>query len=532
MLTRFVRVQLTIFTTLSIIGVIVMAVFYMQLPTVLGLGRMAVTIELPNSGGLYRFANVTYRGVQVGKVTAIGLTDGIDTRTQATLTLDSSTKIPADLEAEVRSISAIGEQYVDLVPRTDAAPYLRDGSVIAMRDTSVPQAIGPVLDQVNALLTSIPKDKLNALLDETSKGFRGAGYDFGSFVDSSSTLSHDFNGVAGRLQTLINNSAPLLDSQADTQQSIRTWTRSLAGITDQLVHNDPQLRTLLRQGPEAANEVSRLLTQIKPTLPILLANLTTIGQIGITYNPSIEQVLILLPPFVSAIQAALPRNNATGIPTGGEFAATVGDPNPCTIGFLPPSQWRSPADTSPIDTPDGLYCKLPQDSPSTVRGARNYPCMGHPGKRAPTVQICDSDKPFEPLALRQHILGPSPLDPNLIAQGILPDQRINPGGDNIFGPPQGTPFPPAAPPPAPAAPQLSPPALPEPPIPLDMPDPDQPGPKTDPSALHTNAAGGPSVGFASYNPRTGNYFGPDGKLYNQTDLPNKTRKSWKDLLLH
>ena len=62
-----------------------------------------------------------------------------------------------------------------------------------------------------------------------------------------------------------------------------------------------------------------------------------------------------------------------------------------------------------MDTPDGLYCKLPQDWPLTVRGARNYPCMGHPGKRAPTVQICDSDKPYEPLAMKQHVFGPYPL---------------------------------------------------------------------------------------------------------------------------
>ena len=74
---------------------------------------------------------------------------------------------------------------------------------------------------------------------------------------------------------------------------------------------------------------------------------------------------------------------------------------------------------------DGLYCKLPQDSPIGVRGARNYPCMGHPGKRAPTVEICNSDKPYEPLAMRQHVLGPYPLDPNLLAQGIPPDDRMN-----------------------------------------------------------------------------------------------------------
>ncbi|PRC53059.1 virulence factor Mce, partial [Mycobacterium sp. ITM-2017-0098] len=84
----------------------------------------------------------------------------------------------------------------------------------------------------------------------------------------------------------------------------------------------------------------------------------------------------------------------------------------------------SPADLSDIDTPDGLYCKLPQDSPIGVRGTRNFPCLGQPGKRAPTVEICESDKPFEPLAMRQHVLGPYPIDPALIAQGVPPDDRI------------------------------------------------------------------------------------------------------------
>ena len=42
---------------------------YMQVPTLLGVGKITVKLELPASGGLYRFSNVTYRGVQVGKVT-------------------------------------------------------------------------------------------------------------------------------------------------------------------------------------------------------------------------------------------------------------------------------------------------------------------------------------------------------------------------------------------------------------------------------------------------------------------------------
>ena len=108
MLTRFVRNQLIIFTIASIVGVAVMVFTYMQVPTLLGLGRINVTMELPAAGGLYRFSNVTYRGVQIGKVTDVKLTEN---GAEAKLTLDTSPKIPADLQADVRSVSAVGEQY-------------------------------------------------------------------------------------------------------------------------------------------------------------------------------------------------------------------------------------------------------------------------------------------------------------------------------------------------------------------------------------------------------------------------------------
>ena len=405
MLTRFVRTQLIIFTIASVVGVGVMLFKYMQVPTMLGVGRIAVTLELPNTGGLYRFSNVTYRGYQVGKVMEVHPTA---TGATATLSLDSSTKIPADLQAQVRSVSAVGEQYVDLLPRNGSAPYLSDGSTITASNTTVPQEVGPMLDQVSNLIGSIPKDKLSKLLDESFKAFNGAGYDFGSLIDSSSKISGDMNKVSDQARALIDDSGPLLDGQAQTADATRLWARSLAGVTEQFANNDPQVRTLLQNGPGFANETSRLLDQIKPTLPILLANLTTIGQIGVTYHPSLEQLLVLLPPYVAATQTyGMVRNVGSNLPQG-DFSLALGDPPACTVGFLPPSQWRSPGDTSVIDTPDGLYCKLPQDSPISVRGARNLPCMGHPGKRAPTVEICDSDKPFVPLAQRQHALGPVP----------------------------------------------------------------------------------------------------------------------------
>jgi len=79
---------------------------------------------------------------------------------------------------------------------TDSGPYLKDGSVIQADNTTIPQAVGPMLDQVSALINSIPKDRLSDLLDESYKGLNGAGDDLRSLADSSSKLSGDINGVA------------------------------------------------------------------------------------------------------------------------------------------------------------------------------------------------------------------------------------------------------------------------------------------------------------------------------------------------
>ncbi|MDH6245338.1 MlaD family protein [Mycobacterium sp. OTB74] len=574
MLTRFVRTQLIIFTIASIIGVAVMVFTYMQVPTLLGLDRLTVKLQLPATGGLYRFSNVTYRGSQIGRVTDVKLTPN---GAEATLSLDTSPKVPADLRAEVRSMSAVGEQYVDLLPKNNSGPYLQNGAVIPAANTSIPQPVGPMLDKLGALVDTIPGDQLSKLLDESYTAFNGTGYDFGSLLDSASKLTHDANGVSDQMRKLVDNSGPFLDAQAQTTDATRSWASSLAGITGTMANNDSQFRRILHDGPGFAQETTMLLNQIKPTLPILLANLSTIGQIAVTWHASVEQLLVLLPPFVSQIETYAPVNNPTGLPNG-EFSLGLGDPPSCTVGFLPPSAWRSPADLSDVDTPDNLYCKLPQDSPIAVRGARNYPCLDHPGKRAPTVELCNDPNGFQPLAQRQHALGPYPIDPNLIAQGVRPDDRSLPD-NNIYGPIEGSGLPPGvaerpqAPPPPPPPPASFPgmppgPLMPYPPLHLEPPVPappaqqqgpmvpERPGdlpratdvptvapgpPAADGAAPGNNSApqaapsafkgpsGGPSVAIARYDPHSGQYMSPDGKLYKQTDLV-KPAGSWQQMM--
>lgn len=545
MLTRFVKVQLIIFSIASIVGLTLMAFDYIQVQFFLGIGRMNVTLDLPATGGLYRFGRVTYNGVDIGKVTNIDLTQaGTRNAVIVTLSIDESKKIPADLEAHVRSVSAVGEMYVDLAPRTDSPPYLHNGSVIDARKATIPQPVGPMLDHVSALLGSIPKEKLHQLLDESFSGLGGAGYDLQSLLDSTAKVAGAANQVKEQTSTLTRDTAPLLDAQAQSTEAIRTWTHGLASVTDQLVVDDPQFRTVLEKGPGFANETSRLFEQLKLTLPVLLANMTTIGQLAVTYHAGLEQLLVLTPPLVSAVESAQPNRNASGLGLGSFRLSGISDPPPCTVGFLPPSSWRPGYDTTTIDTPDDIYCKLPQDSPVAVRGARNFPCANKPGKRAPTAEICNSDQEYEPLAQRQPVIGPYPRDPNLEAQGVPPDSRWFPD-QGLYAPPgQGAPAPPgpvpATPPttllvPPPPSNAVLPPGLPQEENPATTapgpPDAGGPAPAA-PSSFHGGAAAKPSVGVAQYDPRTGEYVTSDGRLYRQSDLvPSAAPRTWKDLIL-
>ncbi|MBM7458251.1 MCE family protein [Rhodococcus coprophilus] len=386
MLSRFVRIQLSIFAALTVIGLVVMTLQYVRLPALFGVGRYTLTVELPSTGGLYPHSNVTYRGITVGTVQSVALSPaGVD----ATLSIGSDYKIPSDVDAAVRSVSAVGEQYVDLVPAQGSSNggYLEDGDVIPVDRATVPQEVGALLDQADVLLASIGDTRLQALVDEAFEAFNGSGPELQDLLDSTRLFVQEASGSSAETRQLIDQAGPLLDTQTVTSDAIRSWTRDMVTFTDRLRESDPDLRTLLETGPSAAAEAEVLLQDLRPTLPLLLANLVSVGEVGVMYNAGIEQILVLYPPMTTALVTAA----GSGPPEDGavvDFHLQLHDPPPCLSGFVPPDQWRSPADTSMVDTPGDVFCQLPQDFPNAQRGARNLPCMEYPGRRAPTPDQC------------------------------------------------------------------------------------------------------------------------------------------------
>ncbi len=62
MLTRLIRIQLVLFSIVTVLALVFLGWYYLRLPTLAGVGQYTLYADLPASGGLYKTANVTYRG--------------------------------------------------------------------------------------------------------------------------------------------------------------------------------------------------------------------------------------------------------------------------------------------------------------------------------------------------------------------------------------------------------------------------------------------------------------------------------------
>ncbi|GAB2964406.1 MCE family protein [Amycolatopsis acidiphila] len=382
MISKLVRWQLVVFTILTVAAVVYASIAYVGLPRLLGIGQYRLSVELPASGGLYPNAVVTLRGVEVGKVTGMRLSqNGV----LADLTVDDDVRIPADSQIAVRNTSAIGEQYLSFVPAAKGPPYLAAGTTVTGRQVTLPTEIGSVLHNTQALAASVPQGALNTTIDELYDAFNGTGQTLQQFLDSAKTLTTGAADNVDPTRKLIADLVPVLATQKAEAPDISSYTADLASFTDQLRMSDPQIRVALTQGPGFANELSSLVDALRPTVPRLLTSLTSTAQMVDVYLPNVAQVVSILPATVNDIISALGNSPVPGTAVL-NLKTSVNSPTACTDGFR--AQARDPSDTTSIPAPGDSYCKLPQNAQQLVRGARNSPCPNDPARRSATAAGC------------------------------------------------------------------------------------------------------------------------------------------------
>lgn len=392
---NLVRFQLAAFALLAMASLTYGLFQYVSIERLTGFRTYTVTAEFTDAGGLYENSLVTYRGTDVGLVTSIQFAS--DSSVRVDLRIRNAAEIPASSTATIRSMSAVGEQFVDLEPDRNSGPYLADGSIISLNMTRSPTPASDVLDSANALLRSIPEGSLETAVDSISDTLDGTGQSLSQLIDSSSELINQAQADIDPTIGLINDVEPLLSTGNAIAPDIRSTASDLSSFTEQLVLSDRGLRDVLDLGPSAAAKVSETMTNLQPTLPILLANLQSVGQVFRVNLPGIQQILVIYPALSAVLNHSV---------TGFQFDAdTLGpqapldiklgntlNPPPCTEGYQGIER-RDPSDTELLPVVPGSYCDVQPDDPKVSRGVRNIPCAADPMVRTADVTNCPRGLP-------------------------------------------------------------------------------------------------------------------------------------------
>ncbi len=304
MRSRLVRIQLVAFAIVAMLGLVYVGAKYVRLDNLLGFGEFDVNAQFKDSGGIFTNAEVTYRGVPVGRVGDLSLTaDGINVELKIS---SGGPDIPASAKAVVANRSAIGEQYVDLQPDSDQGPFLAQGSVITEADTSTPVPVEQVLMATDGLVRSVPVDSLRTVVTQLGTAFNGKGEDLQTLADSLSTLTKDGLDVLPQTLALIRDSQTVLATQSDQSSAIVQFSSDLDAVAAQLRTSDPDLRAIIDKGIPASDEIGLLVNQIGPSLTTDLTNLAAVGDKLAPQAIALRPILMFLPAIAASASTVAP----------------------------------------------------------------------------------------------------------------------------------------------------------------------------------------------------------------------------------
>ena len=188
-------------------------------------------------------AKVELHSVQVGEVTSIGAdTAAGNDLSKLRLKMDPGPfrYLPSNVEAEIKSSTAFGAKYVDLIVPDDASSTpLAPGAVLHSRNVTV--EVNTVFENLQSVVHSIDPAKLNSVLSAIAESVRGKGDRIGQAITDSNnvlltvnprmpTVRQDwqlFGKTAEAYSDAAQNILSILDSFSTTSRTIATHAKSL-----------------------------------------------------------------------------------------------------------------------------------------------------------------------------------------------------------------------------------------------------------------------------------------------------------------
>ena len=290
---RTVLAQLIVFGVISVL--IIGYTLFNEIGVHLTNKPFTVHMSLATGGGIFQGAEVAYRGVQVGTVTSLTLgTNSVS----IDLSIDHGTKIPANSTAHVYDLSAVGEQYVDLVPTSaPTAEYLHAGSRIPASQTTTPLQTATVLYDLERFVDSIHPADLRTIGAEGAAAFSGVGPQLGSLISDTTQIADELTASKNAAFDLLDRAQTLLQGAAAHSAQFDIFATSLQQFSQTLASSTPTLDTFFAQSAPTTQLINNLITANGSAVGVLLAQGASLSQIQVSYLPGLRALLVAVPRF-------------------------------------------------------------------------------------------------------------------------------------------------------------------------------------------------------------------------------------------
>lgn len=320
-----------------------------------------VTVQLPESGGLLPNQDVALRGVRIGRVESLQITDG---GVNAIASITSKVKIPTSSVVHVSALSPAGEQYINFEAESDAGPYLHDGSLIGLDRTTVPVSLARLLGDADGLLAQVDPRKIELIKKELSMSKEGPAK-LASIVDGGTFLLSTLDSVLPQTTSIIKTSRVVFTLASDKNAGLAATATELQHTLSGVARMQSGYRRLTEQTPRTLSAVDNLFSDNSDTMVQLLGSMATMSQLLYLRVPALNA---LFPDYRGSVLDAV----SSAFHDNGVWA--IADLYPryvCDYGT--PAHPSSSADYyEPF-----MYTYCRDDDPAvSIRGAKNAPRPG------------------------------------------------------------------------------------------------------------------------------------------------------------
>jgi len=256
--------------------------------------RTNLSMDVPDVNGLVVDSNVLLRGAPVGKVS------GMRTSLQASTIdfyVDGQYRIPDDTEVRLENLSALGESYIEFVPRSDAGQTFQDGQRISTKSVTQQPSVSELTTSVVRVLNQLDPDAVKRIIGEADAALPDPNAVLPNLSNASIQLNNMVNGMNGQghqlltnFQTLLRNAEwvnPALTSMAPQIQRLGVGLQDLFKLFSVFYEHD---------NPNSIMNLNNLVARIQGLVDDRGGDLKVLGE---AFQPKLNAIAAVLMNFDS-----------------------------------------------------------------------------------------------------------------------------------------------------------------------------------------------------------------------------------------